>query len=150
MQLEVGMILEGKVTGITNFGAFVELADGKTGMIHISEVDSDYVKEIKDYLEEGQLVKVKVMNISENGKVALSIKKVVEDERSKKYSKSSSKFARKNNLSNNTNNTNGTANFEDMMSKFKKASDEKMLDLKRFTESKRGGFSRRGNGGQPR
>ena len=150
MQLEVGMILEGKVTGITNFGAFIELPEGKTGMVHISEVDSDYVKEIKDYLEEGQLVKVKVMNISENGKVALSIKKAVENEKQRKYSKPSSKFEKTNNSSGNTNNTNATSNFEDMMSKFKKASDEKMLDLKRVTESKRGGLSRRGTGSQPR
>ena len=76
MQLEVGSILEGKVTGITKFGAFVELPGGKTGMVHISEVASTYVKEIKDFLTENQTVKVKVISISEEGKVALSIKKV--------------------------------------------------------------------------
>ena len=50
MQLEVGSILEGKVTGITKFGAFVELPGNKTGMVHISEVASSYVKEISDHL----------------------------------------------------------------------------------------------------
>lgn len=78
MQLEVGAILEGKVTGITKFGAFVELPGGKTGMVHISEVAPTYVKEIRDYVTENQMVKVKVLSISEDGKVSLSMKKAVE------------------------------------------------------------------------
>lgn len=76
MQLEVGSILEGKVTGITKFGAFIELPGGKTGMVHISEVASSYVKEISDYLSMGQMVKVKVIGITPEGKVSLSIKQV--------------------------------------------------------------------------
>ena len=75
MQLEVGAILEGKVTGITKFGAFVELPGGKTGMVHISEVAPTYVKEIRDYVTENQMVKVKVLSINEAGKISLSIKK---------------------------------------------------------------------------
>ncbi|MBR5540047.1 MAG: S1 RNA-binding domain-containing protein, partial [Clostridia bacterium] len=67
MQIEVGAILEGKVTGITKFGAFVELAPGKTGMVHISEVANTYVKEITDHISEGQTVKVKVLSIGEDG-----------------------------------------------------------------------------------
>ena len=59
MQLEVGAILEGKITGITKFGAFVELGEGKTGMVHISEVAPTFVKEITDFVSEGQTVKVK-------------------------------------------------------------------------------------------
>ena len=62
MQVEVGAIVEGKVTGLTNFGAFVSLPDGKTGMVHISEVAPTYVKEIRDYLTENQEVKVKVLS----------------------------------------------------------------------------------------
>ena len=68
MQLEVGKIYEGKVTGITKFGAFVELEPGTTGMVHISEVANTFVNEIKDHLTEGQQVKVKVLNITEEGK----------------------------------------------------------------------------------
>ena len=75
MQLEVGTILEGKVTGITKFGAFVELPEGKTGMVHISEVAPTFVKEIRDYVTENQMVKVKVLSISDDGKVSLSMKK---------------------------------------------------------------------------
>ena len=61
MQLEVGMILEGKVTGITNFGAFIELPEKKTGMVHISEVAPTFVNQIRDHLTENQVVKVKMM-----------------------------------------------------------------------------------------
>ena len=75
MAVEIGAILEGKVTGITNFGAFVELPDKTTGMVHISEVSSTFIKDIHEKLSEGDVVKVKVLEINEKGKVALSIKK---------------------------------------------------------------------------
>ena len=73
--VEIGAILEGKVTGLTNFGAFVSLADNKTGMVHISEVSSSYVNDIHDHLKEGQQVKVKVIDVTPEGKISLSIKK---------------------------------------------------------------------------
>lgn len=75
MQLEVGKIYEGKVTGITKFGAFVELDKDTTGMVHISEVANTFVSEIKDHLKEGQTVKVKVLALGDDGKISLSIKK---------------------------------------------------------------------------
>ena len=75
MQIEVGSILEGKVTGIIKFGAFVELPEGKSGMVHISEISNTYVENVSDFLQEGQTVKVKVLAINENGKISLSIKK---------------------------------------------------------------------------
>ncbi len=75
MQLEVGKIVEGKVTGITKFGAFVDLGEGKTGMVHISEVASSYVKEITDFVKENDVVKVMILSIAEDGKIALSIKR---------------------------------------------------------------------------
>ena len=77
MQIEVGMIFEGKVTGITKFGAFVELPEGKTGMVHISEVAPTFVNEMKDFLKENQIVKVKVLAIKDD-KISLSIKKAME------------------------------------------------------------------------
>ena len=73
--VEIGAILEGKVTGLTNFGAFVSLPDNKTGMVHISEVSSSYVNDIHDHLKEGQQVKVKVIDVTPEGKISLSIKK---------------------------------------------------------------------------
>lgn len=77
MQIAVGSICEGKVTGITKFGAFVDLGEGQTGMVHISEVAQSYVNEIKDHLKLEQVVKVKVISISEDGKISLSIKKAM-------------------------------------------------------------------------
>lgn len=75
MSIEVGSKLQGKVTGITNFGAFVELPDGATGLVHISEVADNYVKDINDHLKVGDQVEVKVINMEKDGKIGLSIKK---------------------------------------------------------------------------
>lgn len=75
MEFGVGSVLEGKVTGITKFGAFVSLPEGKSGLVHISEIAYTYVNDVKDYLQEGQEVKVKVIGIDENGRINLSIKK---------------------------------------------------------------------------
>ena len=78
MRFEEGTVLEGKVTGITKFGAFVALPDGKSGMVHISEVANTYVNDIHDHLSDGQTVRVKVLSITPEGKVNLSIKNAVE------------------------------------------------------------------------
>lgn len=75
MELGVGSILEGKVTGITKFGAFVSLGENKSGLVHISEIANTYVNDIHEHLEEGQTVKVKVLAIDENGRINLSIKR---------------------------------------------------------------------------
>jgi S1 RNA binding domain protein len=77
MELTVGAILEGKIKTITNFGAFVALPEGKTGMVHISEVSASYVSDIRQHLTEGQTVKVMVLS-AENGKVNLSMKRLEE------------------------------------------------------------------------
>ena len=78
MQIEVGAILEGKVTSITKFGAFVELPENRTGMVHISEVSTGFVKEITDHLQENQVIKVKVIEIDQNGRINLSIKQLLD------------------------------------------------------------------------
>ncbi|MBE6886552.1 MAG: S1 RNA-binding domain-containing protein [Oscillospiraceae bacterium] len=138
MQLEVGSIYEGKVTGITKFGAFVELENGKTGMVHISEVASVYVKEIKDHLQLNQTVKVKVLTIGEDGKVSLSIKQCEPPKPKPQRSHQGRTFE---GLPRSAEPT----NFEDMLTKFKQSSDERMSDLKRNVDSKRGSYSRRGH-----
>jgi len=74
MPVQVGAIVEGIVSGITNFGAFVDIEKGKTGLVHISEVADEYVKNIHDYLKNRQKVKVKILSIESNGKISLSIK----------------------------------------------------------------------------
>ena len=139
MQLEVGAVLEGKVTGITKFGAFVALPGNRTGMVHISEVAPTFVKEIRDYVTENQTVKVKVLNISEDGKISLSMKKAVEPA----AAQAQKRPARPGNFEWQATKKEASS-FEDMMSSFKKSSDEKMSDLKKCMDSKRGGFSRRG------
>lgn len=146
MQLEVGTVLEGKVTGITKFGAFVELPGGKTGMVHISEVAPTFVKEIRDFVTENQTVKVKVMSISEDGKVSLSIKKAIAPV--PRSSAPAPRASRPGNYEWQASRKNDAASFEDMMSRFKQTSDEKMSDLKKCMESKRGGFSKHGNSNQ--
>lgn len=146
--IEVGSVLEGKVTGITKFGAFVELPEGKTGMVHISEVAPTFVKEIRDFLTENQQVKVKVINISEDGKISLSIKKAVEPQRNNAPAKKNVSQGRPGGFEwQNTRNNSGS--FEEMLQRFKQTSDEKMSDInKRNVESKRGGYSSRRGSGQ--
>ena len=76
MALEVGEVFEGKVTGITKFGAFVAMPDGKNGLVHISEIANTYVNDINEFVKEGQVVKVRVIGIGDGGKVNLSIKRL--------------------------------------------------------------------------
>jgi len=135
MQVEVGAVIEGKVTGITKFGAFVELPNGKTGMVHISELAATYVKEVSDVVTMGQEVKVKVLAIGEGGKVSLSIKKAVETPPAGRRRPPAASPGRPGGFEwQATRNSSG--NFEDMMSKFKQTSDEKMSDLKRSRDGR--------------
>jgi len=142
MQLEVGAIFKGKVTGITKFGAFVELSDGTTGMVHISEVASTFVKEITDYVKENDEVKVKVLAIGADGKVSLSMKKA-QPPAPPPARKPAVSPGRPGGFEWQTNKSE-TGSFEDMLSKFKQTSDEKMSDLRRSSDGKSGGFSYRG------
>ncbi len=147
--IEVGAVLEGKVTGLTAFGAFVSLPDGKSGMVHISEVSNNFVKDIKDFLKEGQDVKVKVVGISEEGKISLSIRKAEEAPRKEnsRPARKADRPARVNVWQGQPKQNKEAMSFEDMMARFKQVSDEKMTDLKRNSDSKHGGgYSRRGSG----
>ncbi len=155
MSFEVGMIVEGKVTGITKFGAFIDLEGGKTGMVHISEVAATYVNDIREHLTEGQTVKVKIMSISDDGKIGLSIKKALpqqgrtSDRRDRGKQQRQQQRQQQSNTrlpENEAQQTKKSENssFEDMLSRFKQASDEKLSDMKR-TENRRTGYSRRNN-----
>ncbi|WP_028506303.1 S1 RNA-binding domain-containing protein [Ruminococcus sp. FC2018] len=160
MQLEVGNIYEGKVTGITKFGAFVELEKGTTGMVHISEVANTFVSEIKDHLTEGQTVKVKVLSMGEDGKISLSIKKALPQQERPAGGKPKGGFGKnkapqrahesrpvrdftKNPPPVYENTPSGNADFEDMLSKFKASSEERFSDLKHVMDNKRRSSSRR-------
>ena len=139
MQIEVGAILEGKVTSITKFGAFVELPENKTGMVHISEVSTGFVKEITDYLQENQIVKVKVIEIDQNGRINLSIKRLLDQPQQS----SRRAPARRGNVGWQPKQVVQPVTFEEMMSRFKADSDDKMSSLRRNVESKRGSGGRR-------
>ena len=130
MLLEVGQIVEGKVSGIASFGAFIQLPGGKTGLVHISEVAEEYVRDINSHLKENQQVKVKIISVDDRGKIGLSIKKVISEKpviKSPQPVEIDWKKERKPSMS-----------FEEQLAKFMKDSDEKMHDLKRNFESKRG------------
>ncbi|BDZ29962.1 S1 domain-containing RNA-binding protein [Lactiplantibacillus sp. WILCCON 0030] len=78
MAIEVGTKVTGKVSGITNFGAFVSLGNNQTGLVHISEVSDGFVKDIHDVLSVGDEVTVKVLSVGNDGKIGLSIRKAVD------------------------------------------------------------------------
>lgn len=133
MQLAVGQIVEGKITGITNFGVFVDLGEGKTGMVHISEVARTYVNDINEFVKINDVVKMKVLGISDEGKISLSIKRAAEPERPSRdngerkfqqHSKPDGSYTW-------TPKKSEPASFEEMMNRFKQVSDDKFSDLKR-------------------
>lgn len=156
MQLDIGSIYDGRVTGITNFGAFVELAPGITGIVHISEVSVSYVKEVSDHLQVGQMVKVMILKMDDPKKISLSIKKTdtlntntSNSENNtglnkKSFNRNPSRDRKFNSDSNSNYKKNDPVSFEDMLSKFKQNSDEKLCDLKKFMDNKRSSYSRRG------
>ena len=144
MELGVGSIVDGKVTGITKFGAFVALPDGRSGLVHISEVAYTYVNELSDYLKNGQEVKVKIIGIDQANRINLSIKQCTPpphraprqnggrpprqggQERSAGYTRPAPKEP---------------VDFEERLKQFMQASDSKLAEL-RYLEKK--GGNRRG------
>ena len=145
MQLEIGKISNGKVKGITQYGAFVEIESGCTGMVHISEIANTYVSEIREHLTENQEVKVKVIGINEAGKVSLSIKKAVDNpppqqnNRPRRQDNGGNQNRSKPNVWEPKKQTPPSEmTFEDMMSRFKQSSEERMCDIKRSTDRKNG------------
>lgn len=130
MSIDVGSIVEGKVTGITNFGAFVELSNGQTGLVHISEVADAYVKDIKDYLKESDTVKVKVINVSE-GKIGLSIKQANPNPNPGASRRAGDRRPQRKRPS--------PVDFEERLMRFLKDSEERQSALKKSQDSKRGG-----------
>ena len=143
MSIEVGSKLQGKVTGITKFGAFVELPEGTTGLVHISEVADNYVKDINEHLKVGDQVEVKVINVEKDGKIGLSIKKA-KDRPEQTHQARPQRQGRGDNRSRDNfrskdNNRAPKENFEQKMARFLKDSEDRLSTLKRSTETKRGG-----------
>ncbi len=140
MALEIGSIVEGKVTGIMNFGAFVALPGGKSGLVHISEITRDFVKDVHDHLQQGQIVKVKILNIAEDGKINLSIKRVQEEldrqEAERKKEEPKTVTAETEPEIGAVAEPTKDLSFEEKLKKFMQASDSKNADKRRNTERK--------------
>lgn len=159
MEPQVGSILEGKVTTITKFGAFVALEGGKSGLVHISEIANTFVNDVHDFLQEGQTVKVMVLS-AENGKINLSIKKTQppqERPASRPMSRPAARPANGaaaasrpaqqsrpvNRGPQQTAPVSADQSFEDKLKQFLSSSEGKMADLNRSIDGKRGGGRRR-------
>ena len=118
-ELEVGAVVEGTVQRIVPYGAFIQLEGGKLGLVHISEIDRNYVKDVREHLREGDLVKAKVTAIKEDGKIDLSIKALQDPQ---------PRLTRRR----------GTdPGFEQMLKRFMRQSEERQVDYKRSVEHKR-------------
>lgn len=149
MDSAVGAILEGKVTGITKFGAFVALPDGKSGMVHISEVANSFVNDIKDFLTEGQTVKVKVISIDQAGRINLSIKKAMQPEEGRAPQRPSypdrrpAPRPRSSAPREKQPRDPATMSFEDKLKMFMSDSESRMADIKHNTDRKNGSRRRK-------
>ena len=143
MDWQVGEILEGKVSGITKFGAFVALPGGKSGLVHISEVANAFVSDVSEHVQVGQTVKVKLLSVTPEGKINLSIKRALAepprpDTRSKRqeqpaYSGSAPRSAR---FVPPAAETSGNQDFEDRLKKFMQESDSRIADSRMYAEHK--------------
>ncbi len=147
MELSVGMVLDGKVTGITKFGAFVSLTGGKSGLVHISEIAHTFVSDIREHIEVGQDVKVKLIGIDKEGKINLSIKKAVDpppverrpyqDQRGDKrgYQERRPEWGQRPPPQYSPRQAEG-GDFEDKLKLFMQDSKNKMSDMKNFSEKR--------------
>jgi S1 RNA binding domain protein len=125
LALENGVEVEGKVTGISNFGAFIELPEGKVGLVHISQIAESYVTDITKHLRVGDMVKIRVLGVTVDGKYDLSIKQVGKPVWYQKPKKAKLENA-----------TPPAGSFEDKITQFLKQSEEKLFDWKRNLEVK--------------
>lgn len=154
MQLEVGEVFEGKVTGITKFGAFVAMPDGKNGLVHISEIANTFVSDINEFVKTGETVKVKVIGIGEGGKVNLSMKQAQppqprpsrprpaggQDSREPRESREGRPQQRRNfapredRRSGHVSGPTGDVSFEDKLKQFMQESDSRIADNKMYAD----------------
>ena len=135
MELEVGSIVEGRVSGITKFGAFVALPGGKSGLVHISEIANSFVSDVHEHVQMGQTVKVRVLNIGADGKINLSIKRALETAPAPRFD--APRPAREQQLEPQRTMADGPSAdqaFEDRLKKFMQESDSRMADDRRYAE----------------
>ncbi len=136
MGLEIGSIVEGRVTGIAKFGAFVALPEGKSGLVHISEVANTFVSDVHDHVQVGQTVKVRVLNVSDDGKINLSLKRAEENPTSQPRQEArrpvlqhivpAERMA--------VSGSSGNQDFEDRLKKFMQDSDSRIADNRLYAD----------------
>ena len=136
MEFAVGAVLEGKVTGITKFGAFVALEGGKSGLVHISEIANSYVSSVEDYLKIGQTVKVRVLSIGEGGKINLSIKRAEEKPSRPMNERREDKAQRARPAQTQASRNQASDDFEDRLKKFMQESDSRIADNRMYSDRK--------------
>ena len=117
--LEVGAVVEGTVQRITPYGAFLQLEGGRIGLVHISEIDRNYVKDVREHLRESDVVQAKVLAIKEDGKIDLSIKALQDPQPRVERRRGSD------------------PEFEQKLKRFMRQSEERQVDYKRSVEHKR-------------
>ena len=117
--LEVGAVVEGTVQRITPYGAFLQLEGGRIGLVHISEIDRNYVKDVREHLRESDVVQAKVLAIKEDGKIDLSIKALQDPQPRVERRRGSD------------------PEFEQKLKRFMRQSDERQVDFRRSMDHKR-------------
>ena len=143
MDWEIGEILEGKVSGITKFGAFVALPGGKSGLVHISEVANAFVSDVSEHVQVGQTVKVKLLSVTPEGKINLSIKRALpEQPRADVRPKRPEQPVHATSAPRAPHNvppaaeTSGNQEFEDRIKKFMQESESRIADSRMYAEHK--------------
>lgn len=131
MKFEVGEIVEGKVTGIAKFGAFVELCPGKSGLVYISEIANTFVKEVSDHLKIGDEVKAKIVSIDDAGRINLSIKQAIPPAPKPVFRAPQPAVIDAPPVENEDS---GDAGFEDKLKRFMKDSESRLSDIKHQSE----------------
>ncbi len=139
MDLAVGEVLEGKVSGITKFGAFVLLPGGKSGLVHISEVANTFVSDVNEHVQIGQTVRVRVLSISEEGKINLSMKRAVEPEAQPRPAAENrvrrpAAAQRPDGPVPQAQQSSGNQDFEDRLKKFMQESDSRIADNRMYAD----------------
>ena len=146
MEIVASDIVQGRVAEVRDFGAFVWLEDGRKGLIHISEISDDYVKDIHHRVKPNQRVKVKVLSIKEDGRIELSLKqaesldytKPPRQEREHNHLPASEYLGEPPNI-NFSDESDMESEFDTMLKRYKRQSEENLLDNKRGVERKRAG-----------
>ena len=147
MAVEAGQVVRGTVVRLMNYGVLVRIEDGSTGLVHISEIDNNFVRDVADYFQVNDPVIVKVLAFGDRGKIELSVKQAVGQAPVAIEGANDAEAGEQNGDSNVALSPSEAAaarreareSFESKMSEYMRASGERLADIKRNIEMKRGG-----------